>query len=324
MRDKATDGRASDGHCNPRRVIDESLNQVLDRRLPHVPHDTEETADEELAFYARAFGVDPQDPGVPADLIRDALAQAEQAGLDGGALIAIAQAYSRGIGRIAAAEAEIVRRRIREEPAGTRGQALERLLTHALPLSLRLLEAIHRSRLRRELVDNLAPEVLEEGDAAVRTIALVDIVSSTAFLAEAGVSEAELMADAIYAAARRSVIGRRVAPVKFAGDGVFLLGRDPEEVITAALLAIHDLDGSALPVRCRGGLAEGPVVGRAGDYFGITVNLAQRLVEEAPVGALLAEKAAVPELPSWVVGVETNAALRGVPAPVRCLALRTV
>jgi adenylate cyclase len=272
----------------------------------------------------RAFGADPRDPGVPTDLIRDALAQAERAGLDGGALIAIAQAYSRGIGRIAAAEAEIVRRRIREEPPETRGQALERLLTHTLPLSLKLLEAMHRSRLRRELLDNLAPEVLEEDDAAVRTIALVDIVSSTGFLAEAGVREAELMADAIYAAARESVIGWRVAPVKFAGDGVFLLGRKPEEVILAALLAIHHLDGAALPVRCRGGLAKGPVVGRAGDYFGISVNLAQRLVEEAPVGALLAEQAAVPELPPWVVGEETCAELRGVPGAVRCLALRTL
>lgn len=305
-------------------MIDESLAEVLDRRLPQVPQDAEEITDEKLAYYVRAFGVDPRDPGVPADLIRDALAQAERAGLDGGALIAIAQAYSRGIGRIAAAEAEIVRRRIREEPPGTRGQALERLLTHTLPLSLKLLEAIHRSRLRRELLDNLAPEVLEEDDAAVRTVALVDIVSSTGFLAEAGVREAELMADEIYAAARESVIGRPVSPVKFAGDGVFLLGRDPEEVIMAALLAIHHIDGAALPVRCRGGLAAGPVVGRAGDYFGITVNLAQRLVEEAPVSALLAEQASVPELPPWVVGEETSAELRGIPGSVRCLALRTV
>jgi adenylate cyclase len=305
-------------------VIDEELADAVDRRLPQVAQDAEEITDERLAYYVRAFGVDPRDPGVPADLIRDALAQAERAGLDGGALIAIAQAYSRGIGRIAAAEAEIVRRRIREEPPETRGQALQRLLKHTLPLSLQLLEAIHRSRLRRELLENLAPELLEEDDAAVRTVALVDIVSSTGFLAEAGVREAELMADEIYAAARESVIGRPVAPVKFAGDGVFLLGREPEEVIMAALLAIHHIDGAALPVRCRGGLAAGPVVGRAGDYFGITVNLAQRLVEEAPVGALLAERAAVPELPPWVVGEETSAELRGIPGPVRCLALRTL
>ena len=66
------------------------------------------------------------------------------------------------------------------------------------------------------------------------------------------------------------------------------------------------------------------MVGRAGDYFGITVNLAQRLVEKAPVGALLAEQAAVPELPPWVVGEATCAELRGLPGQVRCLALRTV
>lgn len=52
--------------------------------------------------------------------------------------------------------------------------------------------------------------------------------------------------------------------------------------------------------------------------------MAQRLVEEAPVGALLAEQAAVPELPPWVVGEETSVELRGVAGDVRCLALRTV
>ena len=239
-------------------MIDENLAEVLDRRLPQVPQDAKEITDEKLAYYVRAFGVDPRDPGVPADLIRGALAQAERAGLDGDALIAIAQAYSRRIGRIAAAEAEIVRRRIREEPPGTRGQALERLLTHTLPLSLKLLEAILTGAASGVSCSTISHQrCWRRTTQPYRTVALVDIVSSTGFLAEVGVREAELTADEIYAAARESVIGRPVAPVKFAGDGVFLLGRDPEEVIMAALLAIHHIDGAALPVRCRGGLAAG-------------------------------------------------------------------
>jgi class 3 adenylate cyclase len=67
-----------------------------------------------------------------------------------------------------------------------------------------------------------------------------------------------------------------------------------------------------------------PQLAQDAEEIGMSVNLAQRLVEEAPVGALLAEQAAVPELPPWVVGEETCAELRGVPGAVRCLALRTL
>jgi hypothetical protein len=42
-------------------VIDENLAEVLDRRLPQAPQDTEEIADEKFAYYVRAFGVNPRD-----------------------------------------------------------------------------------------------------------------------------------------------------------------------------------------------------------------------------------------------------------------------
>jgi hypothetical protein len=118
----------------------------------------------------------------------------------------------------------------------------------------RAVHAARELRLRRELLDNLAPEVPEEDDASVRTIALVDIVSSTGFLAEAGVREAELMADAIYAAARRASSAGASHRSSAAATASSCWGRDPGEVITSALLAIHDLDVRRCPSAVAAGL----------------------------------------------------------------------
>jgi len=77
-----------------------------------------------------------------------------------------------------------------------------------------------------------------------------------------------------------------------------------------------------VPLRARAGLAAGSVIHRAGDYFGFTVNLAHRLVQAAPAGAVLAERSAVAELPPSVTTEEMTKELRGMAGPAACVALR--
>jgi class 3 adenylate cyclase len=280
-----------------------------------------EATPEEAERYMKAVGLAPGEPGMPGRLMRGALEEARRAGIGPGELFAIFQAYGRGMGRIASAEAEIVRRLVRDAPPEGRAEALEDLLSRSLPVSAMLLHAIHRARLWKELEDNLDEEALDEPDTADRTIALVDIVSSTRFLAEAGAEETERMVDAIHEAGQGCTAGRGVTAVKYAGDGVFLLGRDPPEVVETALDAVRLLD-RALPLAVRAGLATGPVVRRAGDYFGLTVNLTHRLVSAAPVGTVLAEQGSAHGLPDSIEGEEMTKELRGIPGPTACVALR--
>jgi adenylate cyclase len=301
-------------------TVSKPIADTLERHLASVAADPQAPPDE-AERYLKAVGLDPGDPGMPARIMRRALEEARREGIGPGELFAIFQAYGRGIGRIAAAEAEIVRRRVRDERPEARAGALDELLSQSLPVSAMLLHAIHRARLWKELEDNLDDNALDEPDTAERTIALVDIVSSTGFLAEAGPGETERMVDAIHEAGQGCTAGRGVTPVKYAGDGVFLLGRDAREVIATALDAVHLLD-RALPLQVRAGLATGPVVRRAGDYFGLTVNITHRLVTAAPIGTVLAERSSVRELPESVVGEEMTKELRGIPGPTPCVALR--
>jgi class 3 adenylate cyclase len=71
------------------------------------------------------------------------------------------------------------------------------------------------------------------------------------------------------------------------GDGVFLTGRLPRDVAEAALECM-DLLACEAGLTSRSGLAYGPVVRRAGDFFGLTVHLSHALTKAAAVRSLLA------------------------------------
>jgi class 3 adenylate cyclase len=101
--------------------------------------------------------------------------------------------------------------------------------------------------------------------------------------------ELEQLADGLFEAGQAATAGRAVQPVKYVGDGVFLAGREPREVAAAALDALAYLD-DFLPLDARAGLAQGEVLRRAGDIFGLPVNLAQLLTKSAAPGTLLAQR----------------------------------
>ncbi|MEY4223320.1 MAG: hypothetical protein RIS33_254 [Actinomycetota bacterium] len=81
-----------------------------------------------------------------------------------------------------------------------------------------------------------------------------------------------------------SLLGGRL--VKFIGDELMFVASGPSEACTIAteLLVAFGGDPSLTP---RGGMAYGPVLARVGDYFGSTVNLAARLVDQAVPGEIL-------------------------------------
>jgi adenylate cyclase len=89
----------------------------------------------------------------------------------------------------------------------------------------------------------------------------------------------ELAADVAFAPVRL---------VKMIGDAAMLVSSDTDALLEAALslVAAADAEGEGLP-QLRAGLAHGPAVPRAGDWYGRPVNLASRITAVARPGSVL-------------------------------------
>ncbi len=292
-------------------TLSPEIKAVLDRRFPLPDGEVRPDLPPELQRTLLFAGLDPSRPD-PADrLVVEAIAASLRAGFAAESLLPVAQAYARGLGRIVGAEADNFRRLLREIPAGERAAQLDHMLGETLPSVHDVFAALHTAMLREALRDALSAESLSEQDQPDRVVALVDLCHSTPWLATADRSSMRLMVDALYEAGRAAELGREVWTVKYVGDGAFLVGRDVAEVTDAALESIAALE-EALPLQARAGLARGPVVRRAGDYFGPVVNLAQRLTTAAPPSTIAVAEPAASDLDGSIVRERDRVELRGI------------
>ncbi|HYM54784.1 MAG TPA: adenylate cyclase regulatory domain-containing protein [Solirubrobacteraceae bacterium] len=106
--------------------------------------------------------------------------------------------------------------------------------------------------------------------------------------------------------------------VKTIGDAAMLASIEPEPLLDAALGLIDaaDAEGEDFP-QLRAGVAVGPALSRAGDWFGRPVNLASRITSIARPGSLLAEREvreSAREAYRWSFAGERR--LRGIREPV--------
>jgi adenylate cyclase len=87
------------------------------------------------------------------------------------------------------------------------------------------------------------------------------------------------------------VIDAPVRLIKTIGDAAMLTSLEPEPLLDAALnlLDAAEAEGDDFP-QLRAGIAIGPALSRAGDWFGRPVNLASRITGVARPGSLLAER----------------------------------
>jgi len=110
------------------------------------------------------------------------------------------------------------------------------------------------------------------------------------------------------------VVEQPVRLVKTIGDAAMLASVEPEPLLDAALslLDAADAEGGDFP-QLRAGVALGPALSRAGDWFGQPVNLASRITQIARPGSLLAEREvreSAPDAYRWSYAGERR--LRGV------------
>jgi len=104
--------------------------------------------------------------------------------------------------------------------------------------------------------------------------------------------------------------------VKFIGDAVMWVCSSPERLAQAALDLVDHPRAREEGLDVRAGLAYGEVLAINGDYFGIPVNLAARLVAAAAPGQILAAAALHERLPDWTAAPHGPLTLKGFDAPV--------
>ena len=120
-----------------------------------------------------------------------------------------------------------------------------------------------------------------------RTIAFVDLAGFTALTDVHGDHAAVDVIDDFTAIAANCANTTGAELVKTVGDAVMLAAPAPERGLDAVRCLFHatyERDGLPEP---RAGIHHGPVVERAGDYFGSTVNLAARVASRAGSGQAL-------------------------------------
>ena len=77
--------------------------------------------------------------------------------------------------------------------------------------------------------------------------------------------------------------------VKTIGDAAMFVSPDPGALVSVALSLLEAVEAADLP-SLRAGVASGPALQRAGDYYGHAVNLASRVTGAARPGSVLCTK----------------------------------
>ena len=159
------------------------------------------------------------------------------------------------------------------------------------------------------------------GPSGSRRCAL-DLVGYTRLTEEHGDQVAAELAETLAVLVNRSSREHGGVPVKWLGDGVMIHYREPAGAVLAALQMVEVPTGRSAAGAW--GVAAGPVVIQAGDYFGRTVNLAARIAAYASASrVLVSERVAERTPPQGVTFVEQGQVqLEGIAHPVRLLEAR--
>jgi adenylate cyclase len=179
-----------------------------------------------------------------------------------------------------------------ERDLGRRWAEVARALGPHLGSTLEWMVNIH---LREQLRDDyVARAELESGRALPNArevaVAFTDLVGFTRLGARLPVDELGSLAGRL-ADLADEVAEPPVELVKTIGDAAMLVSPEPPALLESVLelIARADAEGDDFP-QLRGGVAAGPALRRAGDWYGHTVNLASRVTDVARPGSVLATR----------------------------------
>lgn len=175
-------------------------------------------------------------------------------------------------------------------------QRSETLLREVAPLLGPLID----NMLRLQLLHMMETEAISSAERAEGimlpgarevTIAFADLVGFTKLGEVVAPEDLERLAHQLTDLAR-DVAAPPVRYVKSIGDEVMLVSTDPVAMLDAVLALVDATEAVEDFPRLRVGMASGPAVSRAGDWFGGAVNLASRVTSASRPGAVLVAESA--------------------------------
>lgn len=154
-------------------------------------------------------------------------------------------------------------------------------------------------------------------DTVYGCVGFVDLVGSTTLSQRLSSRDLAAMVDRFEEVAHDVAVNRRGRVVKFIGDEVMFVTGDADSACDIALTLVERFAGDPA-VTPRGGLAEGFLLDRCGDYYGPVVNLAARLGELAVPNEILVTTGVSSRLRSHGLRCEAagRRSLRGFEEPV--------
>jgi adenylate cyclase len=169
-------------------------------------------------------------------------------------------------------------------------EAAARLEPLTAPMLGQMINLHLRHVVRGEVISAAEREAGRLPGAREVTIAFADLVGFTRIGEEVAPHELGRVADRLETLTAERLRGP-VRLVKTLGDAVMLVSPDPRELLemTLELVAAADAEGEEFP-QLRAGLACGPALSRAGDWYGAPVNLASRVTDRARPGSVLATR----------------------------------
>lgn len=213
------------------------------------------------------------------------------AGLDLDSIAELGRTIAMSMSQFAAASRQALARTF-FDPTDTEAEVSERIdrETEALlPLVAPTLEYAYRLHLREQL-RHAVFEAGEGGGTApgseVITVAFADLVGYTELGEDVPPEELGRVTGRLDAVARDVAHGP-VRLVKLIGDAAMFASPDTTTLLGAVLDLIDEMGEEGEYPLIRAGVARGPVVSRAGDYYGAPVNLASRITGVARPGSVL-------------------------------------
>ena len=216
------------------------------------------------------------------------------AGIPGAGIDEVTAVLGEGMARVAATItgvffAAYLRAGDSEQEVAERFAALAGQMTPAFtPVLVSAFTAQLRAGVQRGV---LGREQLATGEQAVEhelAVCFADLVGFTRLGGEVELGELGSVAGR-FARLAAEAVQPPVRLIKTIGDGALFISPDPAAMVSVALTLVDAAEAAELPT-LRAGIAFGPAVQRAGDYYGHTVNVASRVTGVARPGSVLTTK----------------------------------
>lgn len=224
-------------------------------------------------------------------------------GIDPDQLMTVVRLLAEGLSRVAEAMRYTAVATTMQHPGTTElqmAQGAQVLVSAAAPLLGPMVQDMLMLQLRHAM-ETEAVNANERAAGAplpgarLVAIAFADLVGFTRLGEIVPPEELEALANRL-ADAARDVAVRPVRFIKTIGDAVMMVSPNTTALLEAMLTLVEATEADEALPQLRVGLAYGPAVSRAGDWFGSPVNLASRVTSAARPGSVLVSESAREEI----------------------------